>query len=259
MALARSFLRLLQIVLRSNTFGTDLFEAFNSQIDASQTNKADAEAAQLAAETAQGLAEGARDASQSARDASVSAKDTSVAAAGTATTQAGLATTAKDDAVIAKNAAQAAQGLAEAARDSATAAATAAVQAAVSTRNLTSGNVQNGATPGKLKTQSPFDFMVNGTCYNKPPQEDWFDLTGQMALGQNWYRGILLLTDKNGQASLEISADYETASGAINGLPATPANKVIVGTYVAGNAAAPMNWGSALAAQGTIVNGKASN
>lgn len=120
---------------------------------------------------------------------------------------------------------------------------------------LSKPGVDDGTTAGKLKTTNATDYLVDGKLVQKAGTDDLWDFTGETNLGAGDWKAYYLLLDASGTATISAgTVSTVSEADAIVNLPAHPESKCVVGVYVAGNST---NFGAALAAQGTIIEGEA--
>lgn len=123
---------------------------------------------------------------------------------------------------------------------------------------LTYATVANGTTAGKLKTTSTISFKVDSQIYTKANTDDLWTLSAIATLGANQFRAVTLYLDAAGTATIDtgtIVTNTNATAGKLAALaacPVLPADKCIIGVFVAG----PLtNFSNALSSQGTIYHG----
>jgi hypothetical protein len=131
---------------------------------------------------------------------------------------------------------------------------TATTPAAVST-SATLG-IANGTTPGCLKTQADSVYAIAGTWYRKASTDDLWDLSAQTDTIAAQYKAFWLYVDAGGTATIAAGTVAASEAAAIAALPAEVSTKCPLGVFVAGPSC-DFNGAGGLAAQGTIINGRA--
>lgn len=123
---------------------------------------------------------------------------------------------------------------------------------------LTYATVANGTTAGKLKTTSTISFKVDSQIYTKANTDDLWTLSAIATLGANQFRAVTLYMDAAGTATIDtgtIVTNTNATAGKLAALaacPVLPADKCIIGVFVAGPST---NFANALSSQGTIYHG----
>lgn len=111
--------------------------------------------------------------------------------------------------------------------------------------------IVDGTTDGKLATDGPSWFRINGQLYLKLATDDLWDLSGQTDTTGAQYRAYWLYLNSSGVASIAAGTNAASSAAAIAALPAVAADKAVMGVYVAG-LSTDFNGAAGLAAQGTI-------
>lgn len=120
---------------------------------------------------------------------------------------------------------------------------------------LTFGNIGDGTTAGRLRTNAAITYAIAGQVYTKSSTDNLWNLSALTNTGAAEFQAHALCLNSSGTASLVNSGVAASAAAAMAALKALlPTDKAVVGVFVAGNSTDYDNAGG-LAAQGTIYNG----
>lgn len=112
----------------------------------------------------------------------------------------------------------------------------------------------DGTTDGKIATDGPSWFRINGQLYIKQTTDDLWDLSAETDTTGAQYRAYWLYLDASGTATIAAGTNAASSAAAVTALPAVAADKAVMGVYIAGPST-DFNGAAGLAAQGTLVLG----